>query len=85
MKKYKYIIPEVEAIRYSGANVQEIIDFTNCAAYKPGGKSDWMFIPDDKSPSDLLVTTGQWIIKQPTGNFYSVFDNEWFEKIFEPA
>lgn len=68
MPKYKKKPVVIEAIQYTGANVQEIIDFTEGKAFKNGGKSDYMTIPTLEG--DHTATAGDFIIKGIKGEFY---------------
>jgi hypothetical protein len=68
MGKYRKKPVVIEAMQYSGANVQEIIAFTGGQAIKNGGKSDYMTIPTLEG--DHIATTGDFIIKGIKGEFY---------------
>lgn len=80
MAKYRKKPVVIEAVQYSGANVQEIIDFTEGQAIKNGGKSDFMTIPTLEG--DHTATTGDWIIKGINGEFYPC-KPDIFEKTYE--
>ena len=68
MLKFRKKPVVIEAVQYTGANVQEIIDFTEGEAIKNGGKSDYMTIHTLEGAH--IATTGDWIIKGVKGEFY---------------
>jgi hypothetical protein len=78
--KTKNII--VEAVQYTGANVQEIIDFAEGMAHKNGGKSD--YITAYNTNGSFVMTTGEWLVREPPGILYR-YPPELFKKSYEPA
>lgn len=82
MGQYRKKPVVIEAIQYTGANVQEILEFTNGGAYKNGGKSDYITI--QTLEGDLTATTGDWIIKGVKGEFYPC-KPDIFEATYEPV
>lgn len=68
MPKFRKKPVVIEAIQYTGDNVQQIIDFTAGQAFKPGGKSDQLFI--ETLEGDMGATTGDFIIRGVKGEFY---------------
>ena len=70
MTKYRKKPVVIEAIQYTGANVQDIISFTQQTAFKNGGKSDYITIPTLEG--DMTVTTGDWVIKGIKEEYYPV-------------
>jgi hypothetical protein len=68
MPKFRKKPVLIEAVRYDGANVREIIDFTQGQAEKRGGKSDFIYIPTLEG--DMAAVIGDWIIKGVNGEFY---------------
>jgi hypothetical protein len=82
MPKFRKKPVVIDAVQYSGANVQEIIDFTEGQALKNGGKSDYMTIPTLEG--DHTATTGDWIIKGVKGEFYPC-KPDIFEATYDPV
>lgn len=80
MPKFRKKPVVIDAVQYTGANVPEIISFTEGQAIKNGGKSDYMTIPTLEG--DHTATTGDWIIKGVNGEFYPC-KPDIFEKTYE--
>ena len=71
VKKYKTKPCEIEAIKWTGANFEEIAKFTNCKAYMElmySSMKEELIIKTLEG--DMMATVGDYIIKGLRGEFY---------------
>lgn len=71
VKKYKTKPCEIEAIKWTGDNFEEIAKFTNCKAYMElmySSMKEELIIKTLEG--DMMATVGDYIIKGLKGEFY---------------
>ena len=89
--RYGAITPEVDAVRWTGDNIEEVLAFTDAVMHVPllghigirvGGECEW----DDIEPVDV----GSWIVRKPgEGRHYWPFhwpmSDDVFTELYEEA
>lgn len=78
IKRYKMKVAPVEAIQWTGDNVQEIKDF--CRQYALFLRDTELYIRVDERK--IYVVPGEFIVRRTDGSFYPL-DKHVFEKAYE--
>ena len=72
----------VDAVRYTGVNVQEMIEFVGGAGYDPETNRPAWVIQTLHGPTTAEV--GDWVVRGPQGDFWPV-KPDIFEQSYEAA
>ena len=79
--KYRRRPIEVEAVRWTGDNFDEVAEFVNGEAIYQDAESNWVVATPHGA---VLADLGDWIVKDVRGQFYPCVD-EVFAETYEEA
>ncbi len=84
MRKFRKLPVEIEAIQFTGENIEEIEDWATNDGVRWVGSVDMEWIEIDTLEGTMVADVDDWIIKGVAGEFYPC-KPDIFEATYEPV